>query len=228
MDFLTFQNSKTDTSTMGIITTNLLTKKSKSMEYKKLTQAQVDALQHPLPAEALKPHPSKSFLTTINAIYVTERLNEVFGVGAWQIHPVVEERKDKMVVVRTTLTIPEYGIEYECFGGNDNADLGYAYKGATTDAITKIGSWLGIGADVWKNKAGKKGNTTHHNEGKGVTPQEAQLKALSLEQVKQKEQEFKYFVKGYCKTAADVKPLVQGYYTCDDATIDYLIKLFNE
>ena len=26
---------------------------------------------------------------------------------------------------------------YESFGGNDNQDLGDAYKGATTDAITK-------------------------------------------------------------------------------------------
>ena len=41
-------------------------------------------LKEPLPAKALKPHPSKSFLTTINSIYVTERLNDVFGIGSWQ------------------------------------------------------------------------------------------------------------------------------------------------
>jgi hypothetical protein len=55
-----------------------------------------------------------------------------------------------MVVVKAIFTVPSYGIEYECYGGNDNADRGDAYKGATTDALTKIGSWLGIGADVFK------------------------------------------------------------------------------
>jgi hypothetical protein len=44
-------------------------------------------------------------------------------------------------------------IKLEAYGGNDNPDRGDAYKGAMTDAITKIGSFLGIGADVWKNKA---------------------------------------------------------------------------
>ena len=52
---------------------------------------------------------------------------------------------------------PEYGIYFECYGGNDNGgensknfDLGDAYKGATTDALTKIGSYLEIGIDVFK------------------------------------------------------------------------------
>lgn len=110
----------------------------------------MELLSQPLPAEAKKQHPTKKFLTTINSVYVTERLNQVFGVGAWQIHSEVVS-SEKMVVVKTTLAIPEYGIEYECYGGNDNADLGDAYKGAVTDAITKIGSWMGIGVEVWKN-----------------------------------------------------------------------------
>lgn len=122
---------------------------------KKLTAEQITQLHQPLPAKALKPHPTKAFLTTINSIYVTERLNEVFGVGSWQTKSEIINNSEKMVVVKTTLTIPEYGIYYECFGGNDNADKGDAHKGAVTDAITKIGSWLGIGAEVWKNEAGK-------------------------------------------------------------------------
>ena len=122
------------------------------MELKKITKEQELLLRQPLPAEAKKPHPTKKFLTTINAIYVTERLNDVFGIGSWQIKAELQELRDKMIVVKTTLRIPEYGIEYECFGGNDNADLGDAYKGAVTDAITKIGSWLGIGVEVWKNQ----------------------------------------------------------------------------
>ena len=121
------------------------------MDKKKLTAEQVALLNQPLPAEALKPHPSRKYLSVINAIYVTERLNQVFGVGSWQTRTEFVTMQGKMVVTKTTFDIPDYGIHYECYGGNDNADLGDAYKGSTTDAITKVGSYLGIGAHVWKN-----------------------------------------------------------------------------
>lgn len=115
-------------------------------------------LDRRLPDEAVSQHPSKAYLSSIKSIYVTERLNEAFGVGGWQLTTEFVERVEKMVVVKTTLDIPEYGIHYESYGGNDNADLGDAYKGASTDALTKIGSWLGIGADVFKGlQNGKKG-----------------------------------------------------------------------
>lgn len=64
--------------------------------------------------------------------------------------------KNVMVVTKTCFEVEEYGIHLEAYGGNDNADLGDAYKGSMTDAITKIGSYLGIGADVWKDKDKKK------------------------------------------------------------------------
>ena len=115
-------------------------------------------LDRRLPDEAVSPHPSKGYLSSIKSIYVTERLNEAFGVGAWQISTEFIDRHEGMVVVKTTLDIPEYNIHFESYGGNDNKDLGDAYKGASTDAITKIGSWLGIGADVFKGlQTGKKG-----------------------------------------------------------------------
>jgi len=119
-------------------------------------------LQEPLPPEAISPHPTKTYLSSIKGIYVTERLNEVFGVGAWstkvefQTMMDSKERKDgtkpQMVVVKLCLEIPEYEIYYEAYGGNDNEDLGDAYKGAMTDALTKIGSFMGIGIDVFKGK----------------------------------------------------------------------------
>lgn len=76
------------------------------MEIKKITEEMKQALLAPLPAEAISQHPSKTFLSTIKAIYVTERLNDVFGVGAWQIKTDFVEKVDKMVVVKTILTIP--------------------------------------------------------------------------------------------------------------------------
>lgn len=114
-----------------------------------------EKLTHPLPPEAVTPHPTKKFLSSIKSIYVTERLNEVFGTGAWKIETNFVDKDNKMIVVKVKFSIPEYGIEYECFGGNDNPDLGDAYKGATTDALTKIASWLGIGQEVFKGEAGK-------------------------------------------------------------------------
>lgn len=115
-------------------------------------------LRVPLPKEAIKPHPTKSYLSSIKAIYVTERLNNVFGTGAWTLKTHEIERGDKgMVVIKSILEVPDYGIYYESYGGNDNGgdtsknfDLGDAYKGATTDGITKICSYLEIGIDVFK------------------------------------------------------------------------------
>lgn len=203
------------------------------MEYKKLTAEQVAMLNEPLPAKALKQHPTKAFLTTINSIYVTERLNKVFGVGAWRVKPELQEADGKMVVVKTTLTIPEYGIEYECYGGNDNADRGDAYKGAVTDAITKIGSWLGIGADVWKNEAGKQ-TATRQQPAQPQKPQPTQAqpskKPLTLEQVKENEEQFiKWLNNAYqLNPNMSVMEKIAEYYDCDYATKAYLCDQFEK
>ena len=121
-------------------------------------------LYAPLPAEAIKPHPTKTFLSTIKPIYVTDRLNEVFGIGGWKLHTEnILVNDNGTVVNKVTFIVPQYDIYYECFGGNDNGgqtsegfDLGDAFKGATTDALTKICSYLGIGIDVFKGKQNAK------------------------------------------------------------------------
>lgn len=117
----------------------------------KLSDDQIKKLKEPLPSEAVKPHPTKTYLSTIKAIYVVERLNDVFGLGGWKVNNVFVERDGKFIVVKSTFEATEYGIVIpDIFGGNDNADLGDAYKGACTDALTKIGSYLGIGMDIYK------------------------------------------------------------------------------
>lgn len=114
-------------------------------------------LREPLPKEAVKAHPTKTYLSSIKAIYVVERLNDVFGVGSWKLKTEVIDNKTAHIIVKAHLSIPEYGVELESFGGNDNGgensknfDLGDAYKGASTDAFTKICSFLEIGIDVFK------------------------------------------------------------------------------
>jgi len=118
---------------------------------KKLTEEMEKRLREPLPAGAVAPHPTKTYLSTIKAIYMFERLNEVFGVGGFTLSGEFIERVDKMVVIKGTLTIPEYDMTFSNFGGNDNKDLGDAYKGALTDAFTKIaGQHLEVGMYVFK------------------------------------------------------------------------------
>lgn len=127
---------------------------------KELTQVQIDLIKKPLPPEAVKSHPTKTYLSSIKAIYVTERLNDVFGIWSWQLRTQLETNAWKwMIVVKVTLEIPEYWIYYESFGWNDNGwdtsknfDLWDAYKWATTDAITKICSYIWIWIDVFKWK----------------------------------------------------------------------------
>ena len=81
-------------------------------ELQTLNSEQLRQLSLPLPAEAVTPHPTKKFLSSIKSIYVTERLNEVFGVGRWRIETDVVEKQDRMVVVKLKFTIPDYGIYY--------------------------------------------------------------------------------------------------------------------
>ena len=148
---------------------------------KEITSTMYEELKKPLPSEAISQHPTKTYLSSIKAIYVTERLNEVFGVGSWQIKvEKIAEGTAGMIVVKVTLTIPEYNVYYESFGGNDNGgennknfDLGDAYKGASTDAITKIGSYLGIGIDVFK------GLSTHKETRTETTPEGSEKQWLN-------------------------------------------------
>lgn len=139
--------------------------KGEPVTYKKLTPTQEKLLLEPLPNEALKPHPTKTFLTVINPMYVVERLNNVFGIGNWQIRSRVINQETSHIVVQSLLSIPEYDIAVEAFGGNKNDDLGDSYKGAQTDALTKAASYLGIGIDIYKG-IGPKPKTTEQNSDK--------------------------------------------------------------
>jgi len=119
------------------------------LEVKKRIMHKYQELKKPLDKKALKKHPSKSFLTVINPMYVVERLNDVFGLGKWTARYEVVVQ-DKEPVVKCILTVPDDGIHVEQFGGNNNIDLGDAYKGAATDALTKCASYLGVGMDIYK------------------------------------------------------------------------------
>jgi hypothetical protein len=116
---------------------------------KQLPPDLLEKLKAPLPPQAVSPNPDRPGLSAIKVIYVVERLNDVFGLNGWHIANEVVE-KGAMVVVKGTLTIDDYGIRIEQYGGNANSDRGDAYKGACTDALSKCASYIGIGMDVYK------------------------------------------------------------------------------
>ena len=142
-----------------------------------------EKLKNPIDKEALKQHPSRSYLTTVKDQYVWDRLNDVFGVQGWYNKTtVIETREVKNrihVVVEVTLfaRTPDVGdlISRTTYGGNDNEDLGDAYKGAVTDALSKCASMLYIATDVYKgiktHKTTPKKTSTVRSSTKKVTQQ---------------------------------------------------------
>ena len=118
-----------------------------------------EILNRPLPDEALKKMPHKQGMTAITPIYVTDRLNEAFGLGGWEFDPAIIDDNDKMVIMRGVLTVPAHNVRIVQFGGNDNRDRGDAYKGAATDALVKCASYLGVGSHVWRNDKPREGHS---------------------------------------------------------------------
>src|ERR1051326_585382 len=136
----------------------------------------VAALYEKLPDDAIQPHPTKAYLSTIKTIFVIERLNAVFGMGGWNYTTRIVERETlpatekqgprAMIVMKVVLKVPAYGIRIEQYGGSENEDAGHAYQGAVTDALGKIASYLGIGIDVYKGGGPTKANP----RGRAVPP----------------------------------------------------------
>lgn len=135
-----------------------------------ITEPQINMLQAPLPSWAVKPHPVKKNMSAIHPMAIIDRLNEVFGQGGWNFttefiscdkeQQQVKEYKDGkptgnmktrdvyVSAVKGRLEIGELTLEQ--YGGSTNDDKGDALKGGATDALTKISSYLGIGAEIYK------------------------------------------------------------------------------
>lgn len=191
------------------------------MDTKIISPEMREKLTHPLPPEAVTPHPTKKFLSSIKSIYVTERLNEVFGTGAWKIETNFVDKDNKMIVVKVKFSIPEYDIEYECFGGNDNPDLGDAYKGATTDALTKIASWLGIGQEVFKGEAGK-------SKPQPKPQPTINRKPLTMDHLMDEHllNKITAWVHNQASTGAKAEDIINTYYICDADTLSKFLSVY--
>ena len=122
---------------------------------KKLSAETLKSLREPFPDEAITQHPTKTFLSTIKAMYITERLNAVFGICGWDITHEIVSDDPNYVVVRGRIHLRDYGLATpDQYGGHQksgtNTEPADGYKSAVTDCQSKCASYLEIGIDVFK------------------------------------------------------------------------------
>ena len=127
-------------------------------KYKRLPSIYREKLSKPMPPQAIKPHPTKTYLSTIKAIYIVERLNDVFGIMGWDFESDIISTtpidNGKVVVVACgRLYFREFDLYTPIhYGGHDGKliEAGDVHKSAITDALNKCASIAEIGIQVFK------------------------------------------------------------------------------
>jgi hypothetical protein len=127
------------------------------MSKPKISDEMREKLRADFPKEAYATHPTKTFLTTLKAMYVTERLNDVFGVGRWTVDMTIISKDKDYILMQGEFESLDYEVIVPMqYGGHTlgskNTELADGYKSAITDCISKIASYLEIGLDMFKGK----------------------------------------------------------------------------
>lgn len=122
-----------------------------------MSKEMYEKLCAPFPEEALQADRSRGSreFTSVKAQYISERLNQVFGIDGWYVEPQFSETEDGVLCLgklhykvgdiwlyRTGVGFAKYSSE----------NLGDTYKGAMTDSRSKAASELGVANDVFKGK----------------------------------------------------------------------------
>ena len=127
--------------------------KEQILEKRERFQAKYRELLKPFPAEAYSVDSSRGFnLTSIKAQYVVERLNEVMGVDGWELVGNFEKEGTGVLFIgKLVLNDGFSGHSQLAVGYSDTKkNIGDAYKGAMTDALSKAASKFGLGNEVFK------------------------------------------------------------------------------
>jgi len=133
-----------------------------SSELKLLPPDTIDILHKPFPLEAFSAIESKTYLTTLKAIYIVERLNEAFGIGRWVVNHSIMERTEDFVLIRGRMKLLDFpDLHFPVtYGGHTTVgkgtDIADGFKSAVTDLTSKQSSFLEIALDLYKGKI--KGN----------------------------------------------------------------------
>lgn len=111
-------------------------------------------LRRPFPPEAVAPIPGRTYLTTVKAIYITERLNDVFGIGGWTLETEIISDSGGYVLVKGSIILFNWNIRTPLqYGGHKaTGEIAEAYKSAITDIQSKSASYLEIAIDVFKGR----------------------------------------------------------------------------
>lgn len=115
-------------------------------------------LSKDFPNEAYCVDNSRGFpLTSLKAQYIKERLNEVFTIFGWNFEEKFEVLPEGILCFGklTLFTISKDNqtktrIVTACGFSQKKKNLGDSYKGASTDALSKAASFVGVGNDVFK------------------------------------------------------------------------------
>jgi len=130
-----------------------------------------EKLRAGFPDEAYKAHENKTYLTTLKAAYVMERLNDVFGIGRWTLNHKVEIAENGYVLMSGRLET----LDYDChiprqYGGHKTqgtgVELADGYKSAITDILSKSASYLEIGIEMFKGNISPSGDKNQQGKPK--------------------------------------------------------------
>jgi hypothetical protein len=121
----------------------------------KITSEMREKLKAQFPVRAYKSIDTKAYLGSLKPQYIVERLNDVFGIGRWEIIHEVVERMVDYVLIKGTIKIYDYDVYIPWhYGGHKlegkNLEPADGYKSAVTDCFSKCASFLEIGNDLFK------------------------------------------------------------------------------
>lgn len=126
-------------------------------EFQKSHQLPGDIINQPTPKKFLEDRKGRGgmTLTYVKGGYVNMVLNKAFGIGGWSFAIEDYQIGNTHIFVKGRLTIDD--AHYENFGGQEikkykdgkAIDIGDDLKGATTDALKKCASMIGVANDVY-------------------------------------------------------------------------------
>jgi hypothetical protein len=142
-----------------------------------------ELLKAGFPGEAYQQHESKKYLTTLRAMYIVERLNDVFGIGRWNLQHSVVSHENGYVLMKGRLLIFDYDCYIpEQYGGHKTEGTGVTlddgFKSAITAILSKSASYLEIGIDMFKGLIEPPGGNAGNQKNK---PVEREIKPSEIE-----------------------------------------------
>lgn len=149
-----------------------------NVKKKAITKEMTKALNAEFPPEAYKKVTQRGGYMTLQAGYITERLNEVFGIGRWSLnhetssYPETKGNADGSstvtmhVVTKGNFSSLDYDTHTTVQYGSSKLEnpIGDSFKKSVTDCLSKVASQLGVGNSLFKGLIEDNGLTKEENK----------------------------------------------------------------